>query len=163
MKALSTLVLCLLAGCADYRFTVNERVVYTPAPLFKNYELPDAALDDCVRQHILDAEVTAAARLVELNCSHAGIEDLSGIEVFTGLARLKLSTNRLVELAPLAEMGSLRELQLDGNRLRSLRPLHGLVDLTLLDVRDNRELPCAELKLFRSRGTVELLAPSRCD
>ena len=163
IRMLATLLTCLYAGCADYRYTVNERVVYTPAPLFRDYNLPDPGLRNCVHQHIVDAGVTRAAQLTELNCSHAGIEDLSGIEVFAGLAQLGLSNNRLEELASLAEMDSLRELRLDGNRLRGLRALHGLVRLTLLDVRGNPDLPCTELGVFRSRGTVELLAPSRCD
>ena len=156
-----TLLLCL-AGCADYRFTVNDKVVYTPVPLFTDYTLADVALEECVRQHILDRNISAAESLIDLNCSHAGISDLSGIEVFNGLVRLKLANNRIVELAPLSEMDTLRELRLDGNQLRGLRDIHGLVKLELLDLRDNPALPCSELTVFRSRATVTLVAPERC-
>ena len=157
------LILGLAAGCADYRFTVNDRVIYTPAPLFTDYAVADAALADCLAQHISDGEITAAAQLTDLNCSHAGISDLSGIEVFAGLLRLKLSNNRIGDLSALEGLTALRELQLDGNRLRGLGPLAGLPTLAGLDVSGNPELPCDALDPLRSRAGLELNAPARCD
>jgi Leucine-rich repeat (LRR) protein len=152
----------LLGSCADYRVTVNERVVYTPAPLFTGYRIPDPALAECVEQHIADAGVTAAAALDVLNCSHAGVESLAGLEVFSRLVRLKLSRNRIEALQPLADMTALQELHLDGNRLDSIDPVRGLPELEYLDLRDNPQLRCASLDGFLGRPDLELRPPAHC-
>ena len=164
MPRLSFLLLAALAvcGCADYRFTVNERVVYNPAPLFSAFDIPDPALRDCIRQHIADASITAAEQLNELNCSHAGVSDLSGLQVFPLLVRLKLSRNAIASLAPLADITSLRELHLDGNRLSNIMPLRGLLDLEYLNLTANDQIVCQQLEFFRRQPSLELEIPRHC-
>ena len=152
----------LLAACADYSFTVNEKLVYTPEPLFRDFEVPDAALARCLRQHITDADVRAAEQLKELNCSHAGVATLQGLEVFAHLVRLKLSNNQISDLAPLANMPALEELYLDNNALRSIMPLRGDPGLLVLDLGGNDTLVCAQLDYFRRQPGLELSAPAHC-
>ena len=157
------LLACLaLSGCADYRFTVNERVVYNPAPLFRDFDVPDSALRDCLEQHIADASVTAAEELSELNCSHGGVSDLTGLPIFSRLVRLKLSSNAITDLAPLADMNALQELYLDANRVRDITPLRGLPELAYLNLAANGDIRCQQLEFFRRQPPLELVAPVHC-
>ncbi len=162
MRIISSLLLVVLCGCADYQFTVNERVVYTPAPLFADFDIADQALSDCVKVHIQEARVTAAEQLDTLNCSHAGITDLSGLQVFTSLTRLKLSSNAIKEVNALVDMTALLELYLDGNSLKRVSELRDLLELRLLDLAGNPALLCSDLQSFRSRPALELVAPEHC-
>ena len=152
----------LLGGCADYSFTVNERVVYTPEPLFSGYSIADPALSECVAQHIADALITDPQALDALNCSHAGVESLDGIQVFSKLLRLKLSKNRIVELQPLADMAALQELRLDDNAVESITPIQDLPELQYLDLRGNSALRCAGLSAFRRHTGLNLQVPAHC-
>jgi Leucine-rich repeat (LRR) protein len=163
MRTITALALVLALGsCADYTFTVNERVVYTPAPLFSDYEISDAALAECVEQHIADLAATAADSLEVLNCSHAGVADLAGIQVFAQLRQLKLSNNSINELQPLADMAALQELYLDGNALESIVPIRDLPELEFLDLGENPELRCEELDALREHTGLALRPPAHC-
>ena len=92
--------LLLLAACESYNFTVNEKLIYSPAPLFSQFQAPDTALQQCLEQAVVDGKVTSARELTTLNCSHAGVTDLEGLEVFTGIANLKLSANNIRDISP---------------------------------------------------------------
>lgn len=163
MRTTSTLLLALiLGGCADYQFTVNERVVYTPAPLFSDYEIPDRALADCVAQHVADTEITRADQLQALNCSHAGVKDLTGLRVFKALTMLKLSDNQIEEVQALADMSALQELHLDGNALKNVDPVRDLPELEYLDLRGNPDLVCSQMETFRQHTGLTLHLPRRC-
>jgi Leucine-rich repeat (LRR) protein len=155
-------LLLLLASCADYQFKLNDRVVYTPAPLYTEYNITDEALRECVKQHVGDGAMTQANQLVELNCSHAGVTSLEGIEVFTALKRLKLSSNNITEIGPLAPLANLAKVYLEGNHIRSLLPLRGLEQLVYLNVEGNIELVCAELPHFEAIAELSLLPPKHC-
>ncbi len=159
---LFALAAIFLSACADYQFTVNDKVVYTPAPLFAEYDIPDPALRECVKQHVRDGSMTAAAQLSDLNCSHAGIKSLAGLETFHSLQRLKLSSNALSDLAPLAARSGLLELQLDGNQLRSLTPLRGLSELSYLSLLGNPALNCQEIAHFAEIPQLSLEPPQHC-
>jgi hypothetical protein len=152
----------LISSCADYQFTVNDKVVYTPAPLFTEYDIPDAALRECVKQHVRDSSVTDVTQLIELNCSHAGIESLAGLETFSALQHLKLSSNAIGDIAPLATMSELRTVQLDGNQLRSVMPLRGLEELSSLSLQGNPALVCAQLTHFAEIPNFSLESPRHC-
>jgi Leucine-rich repeat (LRR) protein len=152
----------LISACADYRYTINDNVVYTPDPLFADYELADAGLERCVQQYIGDNAITAAAQLEELNCSHAGITSLAGLQVFNGLQRLKLSTNTIADVAPLADMEQLIELRIDDNALIDLNPLRGLPLLSYLDVRGNKQLRCSTLALLEQMPEIKVEPPKHC-
>ncbi len=152
----------LFSACADYQFTVNDKVVYSPAPLFDEYEVGDSALENCLKQTIADANITAPIQLRELNCSHAGIENLTGIEVFTGITHLKLSSNAITDIGPLAALVVLQELELEGNLVRSLLPLRGNLNLAYLGLAGNANLNCAELNHFRTLPELEIQSPAHC-
>ncbi len=157
-----TLLAMLVSACAGYRFTVNDKVLYNPEPPFDSYSIADENLRDCVHQTIRDQGVTAANQLEELNCSHAGIGDLHGLEVFSGLIRLKLSSNNIDTLTPLLELARLSELQVDGNQLISLGAIYQLPNLTYLNVAGNDELACQELANMAQRTAVKIDAPEHC-
>jgi len=154
--------LALLGACADYRFTVNEQVVYSPTPLFSDYSVPDKALEECMTQHIRDRSATNVSQLEEINCSHAGVSSLEGIQTFTEIFRLKLSDNAIADLGPLASLTKLKELHLKGNPVRGLLPLRGLIRLDYLNLAENDELVCSELEYFKALPTLELVAPAHC-
>lgn len=156
---LATLILLSL-GCSDLDFKVNDRVVYSPRPLFSDFELADPALQACVEQAIADQKVTLAIELHTLNCSHAGISSLEGLERFTGLQQLKLSANDIRNLAPLGKLSSLEALYLDNNQVVDPVPLYELLSLATLDLSGNGSLQCpAGNALFR---LDELILPRHC-
>lgn len=153
-------VLFLLAGCESYDFTVNDKLVYTPKPLFSDFDVPDPALYECIKQGIIDAKITSASQLTSLNCSHAGIEILHGLEVFTGLIQLKLSSNKIRNLAEISTMTILEELYLDDNVVVDPVPLYQLRTLRLLDLSDNPRLQCPGSSTFPLVESLKL--PSHC-
>jgi internalin A len=159
---LLTTALLLLGACADYQFTINDRVVYTPEPPFAEYNIDDSALSECIKQTVLDSAITAAIQLTELNCSHAGVSTLLGIEVFSHIERLKLSNNAITDLAPLATLARLQALHIEDNQVRSLMPLRGLVDLSYLNLQGNPGMVCAQLDHFAAIEGLTLERPKHC-
>lgn len=155
-----SLSLFLLCACQGYDFTVNDRVVYSPQPLFANFDVPDPALRACLEQAIADASATAAVQLNDLNCSHAGIGSLEGLSIFTGLSRLRLSSNTIRNLVELDRLIALRELYLDGNRVIDPVPLYQLSALQVVDLSGNPGLQCPRSGSFAGVETVIL--PEHC-
>lgn len=154
---------CLwLPACADYRFTVNDKVLYTPDTLFSGYDIVDAGLRACVKQTVSDGSLTAASQLDELNCSHAGVADLQGLEIFTGLTRLKLSSNAITDLSPLSELQLLSEIHLDGNQIASLSAIRLLSNLSYINVSGNPQLNCTELANLAQAPSLKLELPDHC-
>jgi len=162
IKVASLLACLLLAACADYRFTVNDKVLYTPDTLFSGYDIVDTGLRACVKQHVSDGSITAGSQLEELNCSHAGVVNLQGIEIFTGLTRLKLSSNAITDLAPLAEMQLLSELHIDGNQIASLSSIRLLPKLSYVNVVGNTQLNCTELTNLSEKPGLKVEFPEHC-
>ena len=153
--------LALLAGCANYDFTVNDKLVYSPKNLFRDYDVPDLSLKNCLEQAIVDAKIDQADALKRLNCSHAGIETLQGLETFTGLIQLKLSANKIRNLAPLVRLIHLQELYLDDNVVVDPVPLYPLSAMRILDLGSNALLQCPQASAF---GHLESLTlPGHCD
>lgn len=83
--------------------------------------------------------ITAAevARITELRAAFAGIQDLTGLELATGLERLHLRGNRIRDLAPLSELENLWHLVLESNEITDLTPLAKLPRLYDLRLSDN--------------------------
>lgn len=150
----------LLAACNNYDLTVNDRVVYTPKPLFSGYQIADQALQACVEQAILDNKITSATGLQTLNCSNAGITELSGIAVFSALEQLNLSTNEITNLTPLRALSALETLYLDSNAILDAAPLYTLTNLQELDLAKNRSLQCPASSVFASIDRLKL--PRHC-
>ncbi len=159
LAALSVIAL-LLGACENYDFTVNERVVYTPKPLFAGYEVSDKALSQCLEQAITDIKATAAHELKVLNCSQAGISNLQGLSTFTGLTHLKLSDNAIVNLAEVERLSSLEELHLDDNAVVDPVPIYELLSLQMLDLSGNPDLQCPPPGAFIRLSSLVL--PQHC-
>lgn len=84
-------------------------------------------------------EITAgtAAKIQFLDLDNQGISDLSGLEYFTGLERLKLQSNQIQDLKPLQNLTHLTELWLRKNKVTDLTPLQGLTELKTLLLTNN--------------------------
>lgn len=139
--ALATLTLIgLLSGCDRYLFTFNERVVSEPPPLLTEFEVEDAALQTCLEQTIRDKKVRRPQELSQLRCTHAGIGNLEGIEVFSQLETINLADNQLDSIRPLLFLGQLNSANLEGNA----------------------DLDCSEVSNLREQLEGELRAPEHC-
>lgn len=140
LKCICVALSLTLSGCGPYAFTLNERPIYTPPPLFSHYDLSDRNLHNCVQQTIADQRVTKAEALKRLECTYGGIETLEGLEVFTGLRQLNLAHNNLGDVAPLLKLPALERVRLT----------------------DNAQLECIDLPTLSERGVVVDL-PEHCD
>ncbi|NQX89022.1 MAG: hypothetical protein HRT77_10190 [Halioglobus sp.] len=149
----------LLCACQDYDFKLNDTVLYSPT-LFRDFNIPDPALNECVKQTIKEASVTQAQQLTVLDCSDVGIENLDGLAVFTGLKAIRLSGNEVRNLAELNRMASLEVLQLDNNRIVDSTPLQTLPMLRQLDLSGNSGLQCPKPESLDQLANVIL--PEHC-
>jgi len=136
------LALAFTGACGTYDFTVNDTTVYSPRPLFSDFAVQSEILQACLEQAIADNKVVTAPELRSLNCSHAGIDTLEGLAVFTGLRQLKLTANAIRNLVELGRLSSLETLYLDDNRVIDPVPLFELPALQVLDLSGNNELQC---------------------
>lgn len=156
----AALLSALLSACENYDFKVNEKVVYSPTPLFTDFTTDDTALQSCLEQAITDQAVRAANQLEALNCSHAGIAKLEGLSVFTGIRILKLSSNEIRNLVDLGMISTLEIIHLDNNRVIDPVPLYQLNALRYLDLSGNPELQCPDRGAFLQVETLAL--PDHC-
>lgn len=160
----SSLLLCLamslVAACGSYDFTINEKLVYSPKPLFSDYSITDSALQICLELTISESKASNASDLEILNCSHAGVTELKGLETFSGITQLKLSSNKLQSIATLAALSNLEVLHLDNNQIVDLRPLLELQVLRELDLSGNPELLCTSANGLIAIETLTL--PRHC-
>lgn len=90
--------------------------VDAPSPAI---EIPDANLLACINAALGQGpsdEVTEAqaATLTTLDCADEDIEDLTGMEHFTGLTTLDLSGNAIVDISPLAGLSAITSADLSG-------------------------------------------------
>lgn len=149
-----------LAGCQGYDVTINERVVYSPVPLLKDFEVTDPALQACLEATIEHQVITRIGQLTSLNCSNAGITDLAGLAAFEALGVLRLSSNKIRNLVELQKLVSLRELYLDDNVVVDPVPLYSLRALETLDLTANATLQCPRNDELRKVASVAL--PQHC-
>ena len=149
-----------ISACQGYDYTINDKVVYRPGPLFTDFAALDPALQACLEQAVSDNAVTTASQLTQLNCSHAGIENLQGLAVFSNLSALRLSSNKIRNLVELTNLAGLSELYLDNNQIVDPVPLFGLDELRYLELSGNDKLQCPSGK---SLAHVEFLTlPAHC-
>ncbi len=149
-----------LCACNGYDFKVNEKVVYTPIPLFSDFAAADPGLQSCIERAINDGVVTAPGQLSALDCSFAGIENLDGLATFTELKTLRLSANKVSNLGELSKIITLQEVFLDDNQIIDPAPLYQLSALRKLDLSGNAALQCPKSGSFAKLATVIL--PSHC-
>jgi Leucine-rich repeat (LRR) protein len=159
-SCLAFLVLILISACESYDFRVNDKLVYSPQPLFSDFAVPDAALAACLEQAITDGKIASASALTLLNCSHAGVNQLAGLEIFTGLSQLKLSANNIGDISPLIALTSLEILLLDNNQVIDATPLIELPALQVLDLAQNKSLLCPAAASFITVKSLSL--PAHC-
>lgn len=131
----------LLAGCDGYIYTFNKQPVFDPPVLFSDYKIPDPALKTCIDQAIIDQQVVSPDKLTQLNCSSAGIADLTGLEIFTGLTHINLSQNSLVEIKPLLFLS---------------RP-------AVINLENNDQLFCTDGQLLAKLASDSVKLPSHCE
>jgi Leucine-rich repeat (LRR) protein len=150
----------LLCACQGYDVKVNEKIVYAPTPLFRDYTVPDPGLNSCLEQVINDGVITNAQQLTTLDCSFAGIENLDGLSVFNGLTVLRLSANNVRNLVEITKITSLEALYLDDNQIVDPVPLGQLPALRHLDLSGNSALQCPRPGSLAQVTTVIL--PKHC-
>jgi len=154
------LILLLLGACGNYDFTINNRVVYTPDPLFTDFDIPDPGLRKCVEEAINDYRVTAASELAGISCTRAGIQSLAGLATFTQIEQLTLSSNEVSDISELGSLTVLQVLYLDNNRVVDAVPLYNLPALRLVDLTGNPNLRCPASGSLLRVGSVAL--PRHC-
>lgn len=160
--ALLALSCAAIAGCSKYALTVNDNVVYQPAPLFKDYTLADPQLRGCVAQTLLDQKITAASQLTRLVCTSAGISSLAGLSTFSQLEELNLNSNKLKSLDGIATLSKLHTLDVSDNQLTDGSALLTLLSLKQLQIDNNPDLPCGDLEQLASFSDGELYLPKQC-
>lgn len=110
---------------------------------FKDAKLKAKILDlmhtfyKLIPQDVNEITAKTAAQIQFLDLDKQGISDLSGLEYFTGLERLKLQDNQIQDLKPLQNLTHLTELWLRKNKVTDLTPLQGLTELKTLLLTDN--------------------------
>jgi Leucine-rich repeat (LRR) protein len=139
-------LIALVSGCKNYSFSVNDKTIYTPADIFKDYQIADAALADCVAQTILDLHITRAEDLTRLNCAHAGIKSLAGLDKFFALTDLNLSENQIQDINSLNQLGRLEILLLQKNKISQSAPLLNLLHLRQVNLSNNPIKDCNNLQ-----------------
>ena len=130
----------LLVGCDGYIYTLNKQPIFDPPNLFSDYNIADPALKGCIDQGIFDQQATSPDQLTQLNCSSAGIADLAGLEIFTGLTHINLSQNSLVEIKPLLFLP---------------RP-------AVINLENNDQLFCADGQLLAKQVSDSIKLPVHC-
>ena len=135
------LMVVLLSGCANYAVTLNNISIITPIVLYQTKKIIDNAFNECVKQTIIDKQIKHPQTLKTIDCSHAGIEKLDGIQQFFALS----------------------EVRFQNNNLTSLTPLFFLDELTLVDLHNNTNIDCADLRQLRGRDSIKALVDNICE
>jgi Leucine-rich repeat (LRR) protein len=164
-KFCALLIIAGLVACKNYSVSLNNNLVYTPLPLFKAFTIGDHHLHDCVEQTITDQRITKPEDLKQLNCSHAGIVSLAGLEIFPAIEQLNLSENALTTITQLSRLTQLKVLILQKNNLTTAEPLLHLLHLTELDISENSNISCGDVKqLFANfnKEDLRMTWPAHC-
>ncbi len=92
-----------------------------------------------------------ADKIVDLSLAkNRALLTLRGLERFTSLRTLDVSTNRIGDVAPLAGMTSLRKLDLARNEITDLAPLQGCTGIEELELSGNRITDLSPLTSLRN-------------
>jgi Leucine-rich repeat (LRR) protein len=160
LRGLALALCCLLAACQQYDLKVNDRVVYTPRPLFADFAASDPALQDCLTSAVQDGKITSASQLRELSCRSAGITDLAGLATFSGLRVVDLSDNAIGRISELSALIALEEAYLADNQIVDPLPLASLQALDTVDLSGNAGLRCPDRQTLLRVTRLQL--PSHC-
>ena len=133
--------------------------------------IPDANLRAAVEQALgkeSGETITAdeMATLTTLDAQASGISDLTGLEFATGLGRLSLANNEIVELSPLSGLTGLIGLFLANNRIEDVSSLLGLTAIMFMDLAKNQIVDVSPLSdmgglriLVLANNEIEDLSP----
>ena len=124
-------IMSLLLSCADYEITLNDQPLRLGKPVSISFTVSDSSLSRCLIETLKVQNAIRIDDLETLDCSHAGIKSLEGLEQFQGLARIKLSGNELYDIGPLLSLG----------------------ELMIADLSDNNNIPCQQLQVLE--GFIE--------
>jgi Leucine-rich repeat (LRR) protein len=129
LSLLSIACIVFLTGCERYAVTLNERPIYTPKVIYSGYNIIDPGLANCVKQALTEGKITQPEGLEILNCSFAGVTDLSGIELFSQLKTVNLNSNQLTDIKELLFLGKLRQVNLSENPSLNCTDIEALEEL----------------------------------
>ncbi len=150
------------SACSQYQMKFNDAVVYTPPTIFTDFRVADVNLQQCLDQAIKDRQVTDPHSLKQLICSHAGVVDLSGIEIFTGLTAINISHNQITSLTALSQMSNLQTLLANDNQIEQSPELLTLHKLERIDLSNNLKLECGDLQQLQNDYQGDLVLPQQC-
>ena len=153
-------IIGLLSACGSYDFTLNAKLLKRPQQLFTDYRIDDKHLHRCIKQAIFDNKISQASELEDLNCSHAGIISISGLEGFSHLKRVKLSHNKIGNIDNIRTLQKLEVLHISHNRILDFLPTLSLAQLQELDVSNNPNLKCP-IKL-QLKNIRKVILPKHC-
>ena len=150
----------LLPACASYDLTLNDKLIIRSQHLFTDYQIEDRSLSRCIKQAIVDNNISQAYELEHLNCSHAGIASLNGLEGFPHLRRARLSHNEIRDIDNIRTLHKLEVLQISNNHIINPLPALNLLQLRELDVSHNPNLKCpTKLQLAKIN---KIMLPKHC-
>jgi hypothetical protein len=94
------------------------------------YSPPTLFTDYQITETISDQDIVRAEQLTALICTYSGIETLSGLGRFTQLETVNLANNRLKNIKPLLFLGQLQRVNISDNPdlvCADIKPLKDLV------------------------------------
>ena len=94
--------------------------------------------------------------ITELNLTTKKIINVSGLEKFTYLNKLKLGDNIISDITPLSSLTNLTELYLNNNEIADITPLSLLTNLTYLELEFNRISDITPLSSLTNLKTLGL-------
>ncbi len=146
--ALFTSIIMTHSGCSNYEVSLNDRQLYTPAPLIAKIAAQDTGLRSCLFQTIEDQQLRDPDKLTALGCSSAGISDLQGLNQFPNLTQLHLPKNNISDIEVLYKLPKLESVNLSDNPISNLQPLLGLLALKEVDM-SNTNVSCKKLAALK--------------
>ena len=139
---------CSDSDTIDYLFVLQERGVTVyheceqelsarpPTGCSGAIEFPDANLEAEIRYElgIPEGDITYedTRSLTQLDLSFLGIEDITGLQCFTGLISLSIYANKVVDISPIQNLREIKSLDLDSNLIADITPVQYLHNLTYL-------------------------------
>jgi len=162
---LGLIVLLGISACQKYQVSLNDKVLYTPPGIFKDYQIADQQLADCVKQTIYDLHASSVEQITQLNCSNAGITSLTGLGKFYALTAVNLADNQLTSISEISKLGRLQTLILNNNPIKDISPLLHLLhlkDLQLEKITTMDCTPAAQLLANLKPLGAKVILPEHC-
>lgn len=126
----------------------------TPPDPYAALRFPDLALEECVIDTANAMGYTEPEEFTTLDCSTTSrtILSLEGIDRLVNLETLDISTSGVIDLSPLASLGSLQSLVAQDANISVVAPLLGIATLVSVDLTGNAGVPCDDLDQLVAGG-----------